>query len=116
MKSLTEREQRILHLRYGMAGNRKCTLKDIGTELGISGERVRQIECRALRKLAQRRKEKAMITETHTPHWETITNPEAAKQTPPIERELFCPLFSIMAQRKIHCDKQTCGMVRLCRG
>ena len=64
------------------------------------------------------REEDKMTTETVILH--TTTNPEAEKQ--PIlpiilqERELFCPLYSIMAHTKMHCDKATCGMVRLCRG
>ncbi|HKI19739.1 MAG TPA: sigma-70 family RNA polymerase sigma factor [Isosphaeraceae bacterium] len=54
---LDERERRILVSRYGIGGAPKQTLVQIGQELGISKERVRQIEARAnakLRKIAQR--------------------------------------------------------------
>ncbi len=54
---LDERERRILVSRYGIGGTPKRTLVQIGQELGISKERVRQIEARAnakLREIAQR--------------------------------------------------------------
>ncbi len=49
--SLDERECRVLVLRYGIGGNPPRTLSDVGSELGITRERVRQIENRALGKL-----------------------------------------------------------------
>jgi RNA polymerase primary sigma factor len=48
---LDERECRVLTMRYGIGGNPPRTLSDVGTELGITRERVRQIETRALGKL-----------------------------------------------------------------
>ena len=49
--SLDEREGKVLVMRYGIGGKQPRTLSDVGAELGITRERVRQIENRALGKL-----------------------------------------------------------------
>ena len=51
LDSLTERESRVLHLRFGLADGRNWTLEEAGQELGVTRERIRQIEVKALRKL-----------------------------------------------------------------
>ena len=51
--SLTAREQLILRLRYGLGGEEEHTLEQIGQSLGLSRERVRQLEARALKKLRE---------------------------------------------------------------
>jgi RNA polymerase sigma factor (sigma-70 family) len=48
---LTSREQRILQLRFGLADGRGQSLEEIGTPRGVTRERIRQIESKALRKL-----------------------------------------------------------------
>jgi RNA polymerase primary sigma factor len=58
---LPEREQRILDLRYGLSGEADPkSLEEIGRILGITRERVRQLEADALRRLAERREIAAM--------------------------------------------------------
>jgi RNA polymerase primary sigma factor len=49
--ALTPREVRVLTLRWGLEGNRRYTLQELADQLGISRERVRQIERKAIRKL-----------------------------------------------------------------
>ncbi|MEQ9453531.1 MAG: RNA polymerase sigma factor RpoD/SigA [Phycisphaeraceae bacterium] len=54
LEAIDDREARILRLRYGLDGNEPMTLKEIGAEIGLTRERVRQIEIEALRKLQRR--------------------------------------------------------------
>ena len=51
LASLGWREQRVLQMRFGLAGCKHHTLAEIGEELGVTRERIRQIEAKALRKL-----------------------------------------------------------------
>jgi RNA polymerase primary sigma factor len=51
LNELTEREAKILTLRFGLAGAQKHTLKELGEIFGITRERIRQIQKGALRKL-----------------------------------------------------------------
>ncbi len=51
LKTLTEREQRVLRLRFGLDDGRARTLEEVGQEFGVTRERIRQIEAKTLRKL-----------------------------------------------------------------
>ena len=48
---LTEREQKIIRLRYGIDDGKERTLAEVGDILGVTRERVRQLEIKILRKL-----------------------------------------------------------------
>ncbi|MCD7735980.1 MAG: RNA polymerase sigma factor RpoD [Lachnospiraceae bacterium] len=51
LSTLTEREQRVLRLRFGLDDGRARTLEEVGREFCVTRERIRQIEAKALRKL-----------------------------------------------------------------
>jgi RNA polymerase primary sigma factor len=51
LSSLTPREARILRLRYGLQNGRSYTLEEVGRKFGLTRERIRQIESKALRRL-----------------------------------------------------------------
>ncbi len=51
LDTLTDREQRVLVLRFGLKDGRSRTLEEVGKEFNVTRERIRQIEAKALRKL-----------------------------------------------------------------
>ncbi len=58
LNTLTPREQRILRLRFGLINGRCYTLEEVGQKFGLTRERIRQIEARALRRLRHPRRSK----------------------------------------------------------
>lgn len=54
LASLNWRERQVVEMRYGLGDHRASTLEEVGKALGITRERVRQIEAKAVRKLQQR--------------------------------------------------------------
>ena len=51
LNTLSERERRVLELRFGLIDGRSRTLEEVGRDFGVTRERIRQIEAKALRKL-----------------------------------------------------------------
>jgi RNA polymerase primary sigma factor len=51
LATLSERERRVLQLRFGLEDGRSRTLEEVGRDFGVTRERIRQIEAKALRKL-----------------------------------------------------------------
>ncbi|HKL95629.1 MAG TPA: RNA polymerase sigma factor RpoD [Haploplasma sp.] len=51
LETLTDREEKVLRLRYGLYDGKTYTLEEVGREFGVTRERIRQIEAKAMRKL-----------------------------------------------------------------
>ena len=77
LDAIDEREARILRLRYGLDGEEPLTLKEIGTHVGLTRERVRQIEIEALRKLNQRMESNRPLAAVRTMQQAALTRKSA---------------------------------------
>lgn len=51
LSALSDREAKVLEMRFGLRGQKPMTLEEVGREFGVTRERIRQIEAKALRKL-----------------------------------------------------------------
>lgn len=51
LQALSDREAKVLKMRFGLNGNKMMTLEEVGQKFGVTRERIRQIEAKALRKL-----------------------------------------------------------------
>ncbi len=60
LTSIPPREARILRLRFGLMDNRHYTLEEIGRRIGVTRERVRQIERQALKRLRHPRRRRKL--------------------------------------------------------
>ncbi|HZZ98776.1 MAG TPA: RNA polymerase sigma factor RpoD [Candidatus Saccharimonadia bacterium] len=60
LSALTDREARVLKMRFGLNGGRSMTLEEVGQKFGVTRERIRQIEAKALRKLKHPSKRKML--------------------------------------------------------
>ena len=60
LDTLNDREKRVLQLRFGLEDGRSRTLEEVGREFGVTRERIRQIEAKALRKLRHPQRSKKL--------------------------------------------------------
>jgi RNA polymerase primary sigma factor len=60
LATLTPREARILRLRFGLVDGRSYTLEEVGQKFGLTRERIRQIEGKALRRLRHPRRSRQL--------------------------------------------------------
>ena len=60
LATLSDREQKIIKMRFGIGGGRPHTLEEVGAEFSVTRERIRQIEAKAIAKLRKNKDTKKL--------------------------------------------------------
>jgi len=63
LEGISEREKKVLEMRFGIGGGKEYTLEEVGNEINVGRERVRQIEAKAMRKLRRPSRRKEIINQ-----------------------------------------------------
>lgn len=100
---LDQREKEIICLRYGINCDRAHSLEEIGQKMGVTRERIRQIENKSLRKLARDKNVKKYnsdyntkkITASYVKNIQPIKQPEPVKKEEPILRRRYLSYYSL---------------------
>ena len=69
LQGLTDREEKVLRMRFGLLDGRQRTLEEVGREFGVTRERIRQIEAKALRKLKHPSRSRKLRDFMNKPSW-----------------------------------------------
>ena len=83
LDAIDERDARVLRLRFGLEGQEPLTLKEIGREIGLTRERVRQIEVEALKKLQNQLTEDNPRQNLRDREQANIKDGKSSKRMPP---------------------------------
>jgi RNA polymerase primary sigma factor len=83
LELISDREATILRLRYGLEGEEPLTLKQIGKRIGITRERVRQIEQQALQRLHERMRPEHRGSRSRNGAAEPVAESPAKRKSPP---------------------------------
>ncbi len=83
LDAIDERDARVLRLRFGLEGQEPLTLKEIGREIGLTRERVRQIEVEALKKLQSQLTEDNPRQNLRDREQANIKDGKSSKRMPP---------------------------------
>lgn len=102
-KMLDKREKEIICLRYGINCDRAHSLEEIGQKMGVTRERIRQIENKSLRKLARDKNIKKYnsgynpekITASYAKNIQPIKQPKPVKKEEPILRRRYLSYYSL---------------------